>query len=373
MSIENEYTHGFHPYPAKFPPSAIRGFMKSYSEEQETILDPFCGSGTTLVECRLLDRNGVGIELNPVGVLVSRAKSAFYDTEDIMLLRDIIAELQNCLFDFNNWLSTNSSENHMPSYPNIDHWFQPHVKDELLAIKRSILDKYAHESPVSNLLKTAFSRIIVPVSNQDSETRYAAIEKEIPKGETLRLFLQTLSKYFRTLKDTMGLISDNASIIVIEGDTQNEIKTLIADSIDFVITSPPYINSFDYYLYHKHRIFWLGGEPRGIRKREIGGHHTIDSKTFDVALADYERSMSDIFQGINLCLKPRKHFAILIGDGIVKNRVINMDIVVEDIASKTGFELVSKDSSPLIKVSKVFIKGKNIRRKKHHVLVLRKT
>jgi site-specific DNA-methyltransferase (cytosine-N4-specific) len=84
----NNYTHSFHPYPAKFPPTVVNDLLSEYTELGDIVIDPFCGSGTTLVECRILGRNAIGIELNPVGALISKSKSLYYSKKDIDLSKD---------------------------------------------------------------------------------------------------------------------------------------------------------------------------------------------------------------------------------------------------------------------------------------------
>ena len=368
---EIEYTHNFHPYPAKFPAHAIVDLLVDSTKRHDTVLDPFCGSGTTLVACRLLERNAIGIELNPVGALISDAKSAYYDRKNIEALEQVISVLGSNSIFLDQWLDSTPSSAVIPDYANRDHWFEPHVLKELGALKYTI-EKLEVSPKLSLLVKMAFSRILVPVSNQDSETRYVATKKQIKKGDVIRLFVQVLSDYHSTLKASLGKVSGDARMRVIEGDARPALAGLRSESIDFAITSPPYINSYDYYLYNKQRIFWLGKDPQVIRRLEIGGHHGVGSKSYEIALEEYEADLTPIFADIHRILKPNRCFAVLAGDGIVENKLIEINSLVAKLATKTYFTIISEKSTPLRNVSKRFIKGTRIDRKRHYVFILQK-
>lgn len=367
--MDNNYTHSFHPYPAKFPAKVIRSYIEKYSNPGECILDPFCGSGTTLVESRLLGRNSLGIDINPVGVLISKVKSECYTKEDIETLGLIIKSLENALTEPKKWINEHQNVDCLPDYQNRGHWFKDVVVTELSSIKSGIINQYAKSnSKIYLLLLAAFSKIIVLVSNQDTETRYARVEKDINVGDTLLLFLKTTKSYQKILGNN-NILPITSKVDVIEGDTLKELTNIDSDSFDLVITSPPYINSFDYYLYHKHRIFLLNKSPQLVRKTEIGGHHTIDSQSYSVAYENYYTAMKKTFENLHRILKNNKKVVLLIGDGVVKGNTINMADLMQKIATETGFEIVERQTVPLKKVSKTFIKDRKIDKKKHHLMI----
>jgi site-specific DNA-methyltransferase (cytosine-N4-specific) len=373
LSNNDLYTHNLFPYPAKFPALPIRKHIEKYSFKGDTILDPFCGSGTVLVEALLNDRNAFGIELNPVAVRVSKAKTNVYATQDTDLIAEIIGELKEIEENRDRWISQTIENNDIPKYKNIELWFKENMLFELTALKKYFINKSSINRRLNELLWMALLKIIVPVSNQDTDTRYTAVEKDsLVDGYAIQLFRKTLEDYHSVILKRLPLINSKNSIIkVIEGDVNENIVKINNNSIDMVITSPPYINTYDYYLYHKQRIFWLGENPQEIRRQEIGCHHRVDSMSYEKALNEYTTNMDKLFRRIHEKLKIGKYFIMLIGDGIVKDKMVYADKLISEIALNNGFSVEHIDTISLKEVSRGFIKGRNSDKKKHHVIVMR--
>ena len=160
----NYLTHNFHPYPAKFIPQIPRSTILKLTKKKDTILDPFCGCGTTLVEAKLLDRNAIGIDLNPIAVLVSKAKTNFITISELENISKILSLIKRDIHRYyeNKFSPTKTN---IPKFKNLNHWFQPNVIAELSIIKSRL--KKVDDVQLRNYLYNAFSAIIVNVSNQE--------------------------------------------------------------------------------------------------------------------------------------------------------------------------------------------------------------
>lgn len=363
------FTHGFHPYPAKYTPQLVNKYFNLYCKRGFTILDPFCGSGTTVVEGVLNGMDSVGIDLNPIAYLISKAKSNSYSQQEIFEIKNFIAEIQP---QPNIGLLTNGNGKSngtisIPDFPNRDHWFQENVSYELAKLKSKI-DRVENQK-VKDILICAFSKIIVRVSNQDSEVRYTAKNKNHPDGIVFSLFISTVSNYLDELNDNEHFISAKAEIF--NGDTNEVLKNFSDNHFDFVITSPPYINTFDYYLYHKMRMFWLGYDHRPVRQKEIGNHHRIDTKKFEVAKAEYIQSMTEIMNGLSRVSKPNSYFVMVIGDGIVDGITIDMSKVIAEICEHCNYDIENIESVNLSDITRSFNKKFSNAPKKEHNITLK--
>ena len=91
----NYLTHNFHTYPAKYIPQIPRYFIEKYTNEGDLVYDPFLGCGTTLVECKLLNRDGIGVDLNPIATLVSKVKTQPLKDSEIELIKKFIDFIEN--------------------------------------------------------------------------------------------------------------------------------------------------------------------------------------------------------------------------------------------------------------------------------------
>lgn len=363
--------HGWFPYPAKFPASAVAPLIEEYSAAGDTVLDPFCGSGTVLLEATRLGRAALGLELNPAAAVVARAKARRYtahDVERLRLVRHAVASAEEHYDDL--IASTASAE--LPKYHNVALWFRRDMLRELASIRKAFL--YPHDrTHIADLLWTAFFRILIPCSNQDNDTRYTAVKKPwLRPGAALEMFRGVLDEFVADIRAEGKPAGVQSDATVLTGDSLELMASVAPCSIDVVVTSPPYINTYDYYLYHKHRLFWYGIDPRTIRKIEVGNHHRIDTMTRERAVREYETYLAHLSTELGRVLRPEGRAIFLIGDGIVKGELVAGDRVLAGAAVSSGLVVDDVRSQSLRSVSKRFIKTSRIDTKRHHIVVLRK-
>lgn len=343
----NYLTHNFHTYPAKFIPQIPKSTIKALTKEGDTVLDPFCGCGTTLVESKLLNRHAIGVDLNPIATLVSKAKTNKINPEQINLIADLLHKIKKNIENYYDNKQTITDYN-IPSFNNINHWFQSNVLNELGIIKAHI-EKINNDN-FRDYIYTAFSSIIVSVSNQESDTRFAAINKEIKPFRTFFEFSRKLEDMNKRIIEFSEKASDS-QIKVFTADTQN-IDFLEDDSVDHIVTSPPYANTYDYYLYHKFRMYWLGYDVKSVQDNEIGSRNRHSSKKEDIST--FKEGLSKCLKEMSRVLKNNKFAVIVIGDSVIRGKLIRTNDLMKDIASKNNFKFIKEISCNLKENSRMF-------------------
>jgi len=161
--------HGIHPYSAKFIPQIPSKIIEECINERHVVLDPFAGSGTTLLEGRLHGVDSIGFDTNPIALLISKVKTTTLLQKDRNDLDYVISKIRS------KFLKNDYSNSWIPKIPQIEHWFLPNIIKDLGLIAGEI--KRVKNTKVKKLLEVVFSSIIVTTSNQDGETRYAAVKK----------------------------------------------------------------------------------------------------------------------------------------------------------------------------------------------------
>ena len=328
-------THGLHPYPAKYIPQIPADIIKEHTNERHIVFDPFCGSGTTLVEALLHGRRSIGCDSNPIAALVSRAKTTPLSETAQGCLQTLMAAV-----DRQQKLSS-VPKRPTPSEPKLGWWFDSHVIQELAWLKSEInrlTDTHARQFALC-----IFSSIIVSVSNQESDTRYAAIKKDIQKGETFRRFLSKLNK---GLKAAASLKAFGSSLRLIPTVYCCDLRRLTAQALpdntaDLVVTSPPYPNSYDYYLYHKWRMVWLEHDFRTAQSDEIGSRNEHSSKKAPIEV--FEAKMRPALMNVGRILKPSKLAYFLVGNSILNGRFIDAEECLMRITKDANLRLIEVD------------------------------
>jgi DNA modification methylase len=355
-SDTQEHLHSLHPYPAKFIPQIPRKAISEWSEPGDLVYDPFSGSGTTLLEASLLDRKSVGTDNNSVAVLVTKAKIADYKKENLTFLSDFLKSYDEVI------KKTNPDKKLIPDNKNFPYWFTEDVILRLSSIKKIILKQF---DPIQTLLLAVFSSIIVRVSLQDSDTRYSRVNKKVSPSDVDNAFKSRLKDAIQGLTEIM--LYGRAESNVFEADSRS-VPFIKSNSVSLIITSPPYLNAYDYHKYHRQRIHWIGGSVEFARDLEIGSHDEFTRKT---ATEDqYFKDMDLCFWEWERVMKSDAKCIIVVGDAIVNKKAVYVADTFVELLKKRGVILEDRFIRTLHATKRAFNGQSRINME--HILVFKK-
>ena len=382
-------THGFHRYVGRFPSHLIRALINYFgAASNDTILDPFCGSGTTLVEARMLGVKATGIEISPLSAMMSRVKSK-YPREGLQL-SEVIAQLTDFyktkwdsflagrdILDISYQEILNREGNDIKEFPNVERWF---IKEAFLGT--SIIVEYIllQNGYLKDFITIALSSKMRSIGNVDVDVVRAEYRKEPRKNvDVLKLVTKQIQKMASSVNSTIqacnNVISDESSINVIEGSI---LDARIPDkTISHIITSPPYgIESLSYLRTHllSFRALEpiLGIDPYNFGKGIIGSEYLDDdipdvntfivsrsSQTYEsyfkILLSNAETALDKkrimmmmrffedmywVVERFDKWLKQNGKVAFIIGNKKIGESIIPTDSIIREIFESFGFELV---------------------------------
>lgn len=316
----SENINSIHPYPAKFIQEIPRTLIQIIGVPEGTlVLDPFCGSGVTLVEAQSAGIPSLGIDLNPIACMISRVKTQ-------PLAGDLL-ECANIIVD----QAKKSNHVTIPKIPNLDHWFKPDIQDSIARLLAQI--DLVEDQGMSEALRLVLSRILVRVSNQESDTRYAAIEKNVDATKFYELFLDS-AKRVSTIKKAYR--PANVVVQTLCKDIMQVTPADIGHPIGLAITSPPYPNAYEYWLYHKYRMFWLGYDPIEVKRLEIGARAHYFRKNYPTD-QDFRLQMQHMLALLWSTVVKDGHVCIIIGRSKIHGRTVDNAAIISDIAREFGF------------------------------------
>ena len=252
-------THGIHSYTARLIPQIPRYFAERYANEGDIILDPFCGSGTTCLEAKLVGKDSIGIDINPLAVLISKVKTTPLEK----------SELQNAV----KCVMLRVAEKKtfpLVNFPKIDYWFGKEAQLDLSRIRSVIFELEKEiDQTTFNFLLLCFSSIIRKSSLADQGMaktyRSKRVFEKIKSGWTpkpIQYFKEAIEKNAERIESYSRLIDHNhRQVNIHKGDARNTKAILEANGfkkVDLIITSPPYINAQDYFRSYKLELLWLG-------------------------------------------------------------------------------------------------------------------
>ena len=265
-----EYTHNIHTYPAMMIPQIARRLIYLYGKNAKTLLDCFCGSGTSLVEASLIPhiKEAYGFDLNPLAILISKVKTTPINPEILKRELDIIINPPNPFFV-------------QPlKFKNIDFWFKDKVT-ERLAIIKSLINQIKDED-VKNFFLVIFSETVRKVSNtRNREFKLYRMEKEKLENYNPNVFGEfegIANKSINGMREYLKVKTGLKPVIKLFS-SMNELP-LKENSIDLIVTSPPYGDSkttVAYGQFSRLALQWLDYENINSLDNELlGGKATKD-------------------------------------------------------------------------------------------------
>lgn len=292
----NYGTHGWHRYVGRFPPHVVRALLNHFGADATTVVcDPFAGSGTTAVECRLLGIPFVGIEICPLSSLMTRTKAAF--PADSSLLVKIATDYT--VFYNKRWtgflkgrrISRITHEqvlarkgNPIPRFANIERWFTP---EALLGVSITAQFGMSLRGFARDAVLLALSSKMRSIGNVDVDVVRAEYRKKPRKnvevGQLVARLLNRMSADITaSISSHKGLIGPSSCISLHEASILD--VDLPEGSIDHVITSPPYgIEAISYLRTHllsyRSLVAYLRHDPYETRDKTIGSEYITKSSS----------------------------------------------------------------------------------------------
>ena len=349
-----------HPYPARFIPEIPRAAIATL-RPQGVVLDPFCGSGATLHEALRAGLRAIGVDLNPVACMISRVKTTPWSAQDTVVASQHVADFAKALGE----REPHDLNNLHREIPRLSHWFSE-VGQELLSRSMRYIDDL--EGPWRDRVAVAVSAATVRLSRQDSDTRYAAVEKDLNYESGRRVLIDSLRR-------VTGWLETNTKGVRKAGEVHcadsRDLGFLPDESVDAAIFSPPYPNAYEYWLYHKYRMYWQGFDPLTVRAREIGARPHY-SKPNGRTAADFASEMTQVFSGLARVLRPNSGVFVVVGDSQIRGEPVDNRELLTQVADQTGHDLVAAALRPIRASSTSFNLAHRRARVGEHVLLFRR-
>jgi DNA modification methylase len=387
-----EPLHRFHPYCARFPSEIVESVLERYSKPGDSVFDPFCGSGTTLVASLAHKRRVIGSDIDILAGMLSDLKCAPLAPERYAEWRAQFAARLATDFETiarawrprrplrpgTTW-SIESLQLRIPEFPEVTYWFPPQAIAALAAIAEA-----AHRCQEPHLERVALISLSASIIAKWPNTlSYAMdIDHTRPHRHVQRLTLdRVLTTYLKRLDRTLACLGmlhhvyrdaevfeplTESTYLIYPHDARQPSPGIADESQALVITSPPYFNAVDYPRAHRMALCWMNGfAPTALASRRYyiglrhaGGfdldawlhayptichllsisilNHTALAKRLCAFFADLEAVLIQVWR----VLKPGGHAVFVIANNMIKGERIASHAVLVELANNLGFTAV---------------------------------
>ena len=336
-------THNIHRYSGKFIPQIAARAISLMTRPGDLVVDPYCGSGTTLLEAAVLGRRVIGVDLNPLAVLIARVKTT-------PIAETLLNQLVCVLGDV---LTLGGADDSLPLFqhlagerafcsdqdPRFHHdwyrkWFQLDVLSELLTIDSAI--QVIDDQALRDVARVTFSDILRRSSNAHSGYPNVMFDKNAPvKGSPIPYFLKTFKRNVEMVKSLSDVSASWSDVNVFHGNAN---ALPIGDAtVDAIVSHPPYVGSVPYAEYGVLSLRWLGVDPKQLDRDLTGGRR--QSRDVVQRFRDGYRQMLKETQRV---LRPGRYAFLMVGNPTVRGEIVDLAQMTLDLAGEAGLELAAR-------------------------------
>lgn len=369
--------HRWVPWIAGFSSEFVRDIFSHYILAKKTgsvtVLDPFCGVGTTLVEGLLHGYNALGFEINPYAALAARAKMEAVAVSP--------SQFNSCIIKFQAYMEGRANGDALASPPTYFKsripFFGEHAEHKILRALRFI--RAIRVPPIRDLFSLAFGSVMVSLSNYSYEPSLSSrpavgksTQEDAPVVETIMAKLQAMLSDIIWLRDEMNKFGRGPEGQVISDNFMKARQYIERESVDLVVTSPPYLNNYHYIRNTRPQLFWLGfvRRPRELKRLEVENfgkywqtvrdmqplalnfNHpqlqrlideirsiNVDRGTYGGSgwanyAVSYFNDTDKFCQVLSAVLKPKSYAVIVVGNSILQGIEIPIDNILSDLARR---------------------------------------
>lgn len=250
--------HRWVPWVAGFSADFVRDALKIYLERDATVLDPFAGVGTTLVEAVLHGHQAAGFEINPYAALASRMKASAIRLSPT----ELQSEISRFQVFFADRIATNATPHSEPptGFKTRAPFYSPKVLRKVLILQDFI--QTIDSAPLRDLFRLAFASTMVSYSNYSYEPslgrRASAGKTDILDHPVDQTVVNKLNDMLHDIQWLQATTLSLATASVIQGSFLRQYDQLPPESVDLIVTSPPYLNNYHYNRNTRPHLYWLG-------------------------------------------------------------------------------------------------------------------
>ena len=359
----NNGRHNFHSFPAKFPPQLSRLFIENLTSPGDLVLDPMAGSGTTIVEAMSTGRIGLGFDIDPLALLISKVKITPLDPIAVERQAHRVAQEAELSLLHSSKIEKELKDRfdeHTKAF--VDYWFSDETQIELMGLLLQI--EKVRDPDIRDFLKLTLSAIIV--------TKSGGVSLAWDLGHTRphKLNQGRSKKYKAAIPEFEKRAARNISSLIKNAESAKRSRVqfgnaedlpLEDESVDLIVTSPPYAsNAIDYMRAHKFSLVWLGMEVSHLtelRSRYIGSDkvtgyefESLPSLTEKVisrisaldprkgmVLRRYFSEMTRVLKEMRRLLKPGKAAIVVVGSSVMRGIDTETDRCLVEIGDSLKF------------------------------------